>query len=136
MTARDSRENMQNRNEETKRSNHFLLGAFIGGLAGAAVALLFAPKSGKELRNNLLDKTVMSGENLWEKGNELARKPKNLSLSALEDDWSSEKVNYISLSDREIKTNSNKELDIRKKLEEAKKALEEEEKKVNENNQY
>jgi gas vesicle protein len=131
MAARDSRENMQNRNEETKRSNHFLLGAFIGGLAGAAVALLFAPKSGKELRNNLLDKTAISGENLWEKGNELARKPKNLSLSALEDDWSSEKINYISLSDREIKTNSNKELDIRKKLEEAKKALEEEEKKVN-----
>jgi gas vesicle protein len=135
MAARDSRENMQNRNEETKRSNHFLLGAFIGGLAGAAVAILFAPKSGKELRNNLLDKTAISGETLWKKGNELARKPKNLSLSALEDDWSSEKINYISLSDREIKTNSNKELDIRKKLEEAKKALEEEEKKVNENNQ-
>jgi gas vesicle protein len=135
MAARDSREIMQNRNEETKRSNHFLLGAFIGGLAGAAVALLFAPKSGKELRNDFLDKTAISGENLWEIGNELARKPKNLSLSALEDDWSSEKINYISLSDRETKTNSNKELDIRKKLEEAKKALEEEEKKINEKNQ-
>ncbi|MFZ9870327.1 MAG: YtxH domain-containing protein [Candidatus Kapaibacteriota bacterium] len=33
----------------------FLAGAVIGGLAGAVLALLFAPKSGKELRKDLAD---------------------------------------------------------------------------------
>jgi gas vesicle protein len=135
MAARELRENMQNRNDEPKRSNNFLLGALIGGLAGAAVALLFAPKSGKELRNRLLDQTALTGESLWEKGNELVKKQKNLSLHTLEDDWDRENINYISLNDKEIKPSPTKELDIRKKLDEAKKALEEEEKKVNENNQ-
>ncbi|HJV31245.1 MAG TPA: YtxH domain-containing protein [Bacillales bacterium] len=135
MAARELRENMQNRNDEPKRSNNFLLGALIGGLAGAAVALLFTPKSGKELRNRLIDKTTLTGESLWEKGNEFVKKQKNLSLHTLEDDWDRENINYISLSDREIKPSPTKELDIRKKLDEAKRALEEEEKKVNENNQ-
>jgi gas vesicle protein len=135
MAARELRENMQNQNDEPKRSNNFLLGALIGGLAGAAVALLFTPKSGKELRNRLIDKTTLTGESLWEKGNEFVKKQKNLSLHTLEDDWDRENINYISLSDPEIKPSPTKELDIRKKLDEAKKALEEEEKKVNENNQ-
>ncbi|HJV17213.1 MAG TPA: YtxH domain-containing protein [Bacillales bacterium] len=135
MAARELRENMQNRNEEPKRSNNFLLGALIGGLAGATVALLFTPKSGKELRNRLIDKTTLTGESLWEKGNEFVKKQKNLSLHTLEDDWDLENINYISLSDPEIKPSPTKELDIRKKLDDAKRALEEEEKKVNENNQ-
>lgn len=33
----------------------FLAGAVVGGLAGAVLALLFAPKSGKELRRDLAD---------------------------------------------------------------------------------
>lgn len=33
----------------------FLLGAVVGGLLGAAAALLLAPKSGKELRSDLSD---------------------------------------------------------------------------------
>lgn len=39
----------------------FLKGAFIGALVGAAAALLFAPKPGRELRGDLSDKlTVVS----------------------------------------------------------------------------
>ena len=37
----------------SKKSGGFLLGAVIGGTAAAVAALLFAPKSGKELRDEL-----------------------------------------------------------------------------------
>ena len=36
-----------------KKTGGFLLGAFIGSVAAATTALLFAPKSGKELREDL-----------------------------------------------------------------------------------
>ncbi|MGF2055752.1 YtxH domain-containing protein [Vagococcus fluvialis] len=39
----------------SKKSSGFLVGAIIGGAAAAAAALLLAPKSGKELREDLLD---------------------------------------------------------------------------------
>lgn len=39
----------------SKKSSGFLLGAIIGGTAAAAAALLLAPKSGKELRDDLID---------------------------------------------------------------------------------
>lgn len=35
----------------------FLVGALLGGAAGAIAALLFAPKSGKELRQDIADRT-------------------------------------------------------------------------------
>jgi gas vesicle protein len=35
----------------------FVTGALIGGLAGAVVALLFAPKSGRELRRDIAERT-------------------------------------------------------------------------------
>lgn len=39
----------------SKKSGGFLTGALIGGVAAAAAALLFTPKSGKELREDLTD---------------------------------------------------------------------------------
>lgn len=38
-----------------KREGGFVLGAIIGGAAAAITALLFAPKSGKELRQDIAD---------------------------------------------------------------------------------
>lgn len=38
-----------------KREGGFVLGAIIGGAAAAVTALLFAPKSGKELRRDIAD---------------------------------------------------------------------------------
>jgi gas vesicle protein len=35
------------------RATNFLFGAFLGGLIGAGLALLFAPKSGNELRQDI-----------------------------------------------------------------------------------
>ncbi|HCM88767.1 MULTISPECIES: YtxH domain-containing protein [Vagococcus] len=39
----------------SKKSNGFLVGAIIGGAAAAAAALLLAPKSGKKMREDLID---------------------------------------------------------------------------------
>ncbi|HET9136880.1 MAG TPA: YtxH domain-containing protein [Candidatus Kapabacteria bacterium] len=64
----------------------FLLGAAIGGAVGAAFALLYAPKKGKELRedigstvddlssrfSNLLRKTKEAGEEILQSGTDSA----------------------------------------------------------------
>jgi gas vesicle protein len=129
------RESNLGRNEQTNHSSKFLLGALIGGMAGAAAALLFTSKSGKELCKNLLDQTALVSENVLEKSSGLASyaKKKPLLKTSLIDpveDLEEEKTNYISLSVSEVNAESNKGIDVRKKLEEAKKALEEEEKRV------
>ncbi|MFD1884131.1 YtxH domain-containing protein [Paenibacillus wenxiniae] len=43
-------------------SSTFLKGVFIGGLIGAAAALLFSPKPGRELREDISDKLSVAGE--------------------------------------------------------------------------
>ena len=42
-----------NANSTTGSSMNFLFGVLVGAVAGAGVALLLAPKSGAELRNDL-----------------------------------------------------------------------------------
>lgn len=37
------------------RATNFIIGAIVGGLVGAGLALLFAPKSGTELRQDIND---------------------------------------------------------------------------------
>ena len=37
------------------RATNFIIGAFLGGLVGAGLALLFAPKSGSELRQDIAE---------------------------------------------------------------------------------
>jgi gas vesicle protein len=37
------------------RATNFVIGALVGGLIGAGLALLFAPKSGVELRQDITD---------------------------------------------------------------------------------
>ena len=39
------------------RATNFFIGAIVGGLVGAGLALLFAPKSGAELRQEIADYT-------------------------------------------------------------------------------
>ncbi|AOZ93485.1 YtxH domain-containing protein [Paenibacillus crassostreae] len=48
--------NQEENNHPIQSSSTFLKGALIGGLIGAAAALLFAPKPGNELRGDLSDK--------------------------------------------------------------------------------
>ena len=71
-----------------KKTGGFLLGAFIGSVAAATTALLFAPKSGKELREDLAIKADELKEQLSdyvdisiEKGVELSE----VALNATED---------------------------------------------------
>lgn len=63
-----------------KKGKDLLIGAVVGGLLGAATALLFAPKSGRELRSNIAeqaqvvsDKTVQIASNVSQKTQEVAK---------------------------------------------------------------
>jgi len=80
-----TKDNQQCKNENTG-SKEFLLGAIIGGLVGAATALFLAPKSGKEIRNdiniqaeNLKGKTSQLYDVAKVKGTELAEVAKEKS---------------------------------------------------------
>ncbi|WP_019720691.1 YtxH domain-containing protein [Heyndrickxia coagulans] len=65
--------------EEQMSTKDFLTGAIVGGVVGAAVALMLAPKSGKELREDLSGQveTIKGKTDGWrefatEKGTQLA----------------------------------------------------------------
>ncbi|WP_160724028.1 YtxH domain-containing protein [Bacillus sp. USDA818B3_A] len=160
MTSREheSRETNQSRNDEATGS--FLLGAIIGGVVGAAAALLLAPRSGKELRStigsqadSIIDKTSSLRENVVVKGNELAAKTSSISQGIIlqsselvnkvtgkttsKNDAAQESdVTYIPIhtpeaaAEKGLEKKSNDNMDIKKKLEEAQKAFDEEENKV------
>lgn len=98
----ETRENNQNRNKENQSSKNFIAGAVIGGVVGAAAALLLAPKAGKEIRsglnnqvNNLFEKTTQLGDDVYEKSNGLAAatKEKTAMLSKAVVQQSKELVN-------------------------------------------
>lgn len=112
------RETNQNKSEDS--SSSFLLGALVGGLVGAAAAIFLAPKTGRELRNTLNSQA----ETLKEKTVHLMNKTKT-PVDVEED-------NYIPIGGMPKATSDDSvdEQSIRKKLEEAKKAFEEEENKV------
>jgi gas vesicle protein len=120
MSSKDyeMRETKQNKSGDS--SSSFLLGALIGGLVGAAAAIFLAPNSGRELRSTL---NSQAGT-LKEKTVQLMNKTKT-PVDVEED-------NYIPIGGMPKATNEGSvdELSIRKKLEEAKKAFEEEEYKV------
>jgi len=54
--------------EESFNMKNFTVGAIVGALAGAAIALLYAPKSGADLRQNV----ASQAETLKDKGMELS----------------------------------------------------------------
>lgn len=98
----ETRENNQNRNKENHTSKNFIAGAVIGGVVGAAAALLLAPKAGKEIRSglnnqmtNLLEKTTQLSDDVFEKSNGLAAatKEKTVLLSKAVVQQSKEIVN-------------------------------------------
>ena len=45
----------------------FLAGVIIGGIAGFAVGIMLAPKSGSEMRADILDRTDSAREQLWDR---------------------------------------------------------------------
>lgn len=63
-----------------KKGKDLLIGAVVGGLLGAATALLFAPKSGRELRSDITenakavsDKTVQIASTVSQKTQDVAK---------------------------------------------------------------
>ncbi|WP_214711743.1 YtxH domain-containing protein [Exiguobacterium sp. s55] len=61
-------------NNEQQPSGGFLAGVVLGGIIGAAVALLTSPKSGREVRTYLDEKTATSRERLTVKSKEVREK--------------------------------------------------------------
>ena len=45
----------------------FLAGVILGGIAGFAVGILLAPKSGSEMRADLMDRTDNAREQIWDR---------------------------------------------------------------------
>ena len=60
--------------EQNQSSSGFLTGVILGGIVGAAVALLTSPKSGREVRTYLDEKTSTSRERLTVKSKEMREK--------------------------------------------------------------
>lgn len=86
------------------KSKDFIIGAIIGGAVGALTALLLAPKSGKELRNDLADQVeTIKGKTdhlriaVTQKGNDLAAttKEKTIQLKDLAVDKGSQLVGTV-----------------------------------------
>jgi gas vesicle protein len=89
--------------ENNVNGKDFLIGALVGGIIGSAVALLFAPKSGRELRQDIgegyqvvVDKTTELAGDLGqrssqlvdqakEKGTDLVGKAKDVTNQVIED---------------------------------------------------
>lgn len=59
-------------NQDQINSKDFLIGTLIGGIVGASIALLWAPKSGRELRMNINEQAHIAKE----KGEKLAESAK------------------------------------------------------------
>jgi gas vesicle protein len=77
--------------EETVHVKDFVMGALVGGIVGAAAALLLAPKAGSELRNDvavqavtLKEKSVELSGNAIEKTSQLSNQFKEQSSTLVE----------------------------------------------------
>nr|WP_106780466.1 YtxH domain-containing protein [Lysinibacillus timonensis] len=66
--------------EETLNVKDFVIGAFVGGIVGAAVGLLLAPKAGKDLRSDVASQAVT----LREKGVELSTTAKEKTVQLVD----------------------------------------------------
>ena len=71
----------QKRKENVKVAKVASLTAVTGAALGSIIGLLFAPKSGKDTRSDILEKTNEAKDKLSEKGNELKE---NLNLKVTE----------------------------------------------------
>ncbi|MEI2666639.1 YtxH domain-containing protein [Rossellomorea sp. LJF3] len=159
MTQQYNQNQNQNQTNDSNNINSkdFMIGTLIGGIVGAAAALLMAPKSGKDLRHDINEKTVVLKEKTgqWkdsavEKSNELAAvaKEKSSALTKSVQEQSNNVVGKLKTyrsNNSELQEN-NEELqavsavgttpadeteDVNQKLEETKKAFDETEKTYN-----
>ncbi|MBP1154700.1 MULTISPECIES: YtxH domain-containing protein [unclassified Paenibacillus] len=100
-----------------KRSKDLMVGAVVGSVLGAVTALLLAPKSGRELRNDIVDgyqqvseKTQRLAENVADKSKQIVSAVSETSQSTAENigrhtsDWAG-KVKGVAIQvGEEVKT--------------------------------
>ncbi|MGN8645834.1 YtxH domain-containing protein [Gracilibacillus sp. HCP3S3_G5_1] len=135
----------QNQNEEGQNINSkdFLIGSLIGGIVGASLALIFAPKSGKELRSDLNQGAhyVKDRANEWkdvayEKGSDWSNYAKEQSqqLGQAVSEKSQDLTNKLKETSATIQEKISKDEDPEKAAEEVAQAIEEAAKAVEEEN--
>ncbi|MFC7373344.1 YtxH domain-containing protein [Fictibacillus iocasae] len=86
-------------------SKDFIIGALVGGIVGAASALLLAPKTGKELRGDLNEQAIL----LKDKGNEFSQLAIEKSNSIVK--TVSEQSNQVAGKVKELTTNIRRDID-------------------------
>lgn len=119
----------QNKAADEKGGSKFLLGAFIGGIAGAAAGMLLAPKAGRELRskltlqlNKLLDQSQQLRETIVTGKQETTEDNSPTAYISLEPVKADHEATVQDLMDSDE--------EVQRKLEEAKRAFEEEENRI------
>ncbi len=157
MTQQQNQNQNQANDNNNINSKDFMIGTLIGGIVGAATALLLAPKSGKDLRNDLneqagvlKEKTGQWKDSAVEKSNEFAAvaKEKSSAISKSVQEQSNNVVGKIKsyrsennpqeevsegLQDVSVgeSTSIQETEDVNRKLEDTKKAFDETEKTFN-----
>jgi gas vesicle protein len=100
-----SNNNNNNNNNQNIDSKDFMIGALVGGMLGAAAALLLAPKAGKELRSDLNEQAVY----LKDKSNEFSHLAREKSSNIVR--TVSEQSNQVATKVKDLTTNLRKDID-------------------------
>jgi gas vesicle protein len=96
---------MSNNNNQNIDSKDFIIGALVGGMLGAAAALLLAPKAGKELRSDLNEQAVY----LKDKSNEISHLAREKSSNIVR--TVSEQSNQVATKVKDLTSNLRKDID-------------------------
>lgn len=94
-----------NNNNQNIDSKDFIIGALVGGMLGAAAALLLAPKAGKELRSDLNEQAVY----LKDKSNEISHLAREKSSTIVK--TVSEQSNQVATKVKDLTSNLRKDID-------------------------
>lgn len=94
-----------NNNNQNIDSKDFMIGALVGGMLGAAAALLLAPKAGKELRSDLNEQAVY----LKDKSNEFTHLAREKSSNIVR--TVSEQSNQVATRVKDLTSNLRKDID-------------------------
>jgi gas vesicle protein len=142
----------EERREDQMNTKDFVIGALVGGIVGAATALFLAPKSGRELREDLngqasvlKEKTNQIRESAMTHGSALAAAAKektNVVTQAVQsNDWVNKVKTLKTENEQEFEEAAEAEAesieveeanyDVQQKLEETKKAFDETEQILN-----
>lgn len=97
--------NNNNNNNQNIDSKDFMIGALVGGMLGAAAALLLAPKAGKELRSDLNEQAVY----LKDKSNEFSHLAREKSSNIVR--TVSEQSNQVATKVKDLTSNLRKDMD-------------------------